>query len=425
MKKIFFFAFSLLLGWQIVSAENNNSCYFVDASRGFFINGSTIVMSRVEMDDDPMVMSVKADDIRVSLNSSFTVSLKNSVEVNGYQFDISLPEGISLTKNSNGDYECSLTTRYTKLYNIRTVITKLPSGIFRVLCYSLTNEQINPGEGPIITFPIIADEHMAAGSYECSLSNIYCSVNDGRSLHLDDCVFPLEVMPFLMGDANGDGSINVTDVMLIVNHILGNTLPVFVEECANVNGDARIDVADVMLLVNMILNSSNNVPSVALPATSVLEAVPTSANKVELRMGNMSQYTAFQMQIQMPANVHLLGAEMAEKTTGHRVMTNEIGDGLYNVIVYSLNGERFKETSNGTLLRLLTDGRAKDLEIKNIQFTNKSFETVTFSDVTGTTGIEDVSSDETDADFYNLQGMPVKSPDHGIFIKNGEKMIMQ
>ena len=423
MKKIFFFAFSLLLGWQFVSAENYNSCQLTDVPREIFIDGSTINMSK--MDDDPMVMSVKSDDIRVSMISSFTVSLKSSVEVNGYQFDISLPEGISLTKNSNGDYECSLTTRYTKLYNIRTIITKLPSSIYRVLCYSLTNEQITPGEGPIITFPIIADEHMAAGSYECSLSNIYCSVNDGRSLHLDDCVFPLEVMPFLMGDANGDGSINVTDVMLIVNHILGNTLPVFVEECANVNGDNRIDVADVMLLVNMILNSSNNVPSVALPATSVLEAVPTSANKVELRMGNMSQYTAFQMQIQMPTNVHLLGAEMAEKTTGHRVMTNEIGDGLYNVIVYSLNGERFKETSNGTLLRLLTDGRAKDLEIKNIQFTNKSFETVTFSDVTGTTGIEDVSSDETDADFYNLQGMPVKSPCHGIFIKNREKIIIK
>ena len=373
------------------------------------------------MDDDPMVMSVKADDIRVSMNSSFTVSLKNSVEVNGYQFDISLPEGISLTKNSNGDYECSLTTRYTKLYNIRTVITKLPSGIFRVLCYSLTNEQINPGEGPIITFPIIADEHMAAGSYECSLSNIYCSVNDGRSLHLDDCVFPLEVMPFLMGDANGDGSINVTDVMLIVNHILGNTLPVFVEECANVNGDARIDVADVMLLVNMILNSGNNVPSFALPATSGLEAVSTSANKVDLRMDNMSHYTAFQMQVQMPADIRLLGVELAENTTGHHVMTKEIDNGLYNVIVYSLNGENFKDTSNGTLLRLMTDGRAKDLEIKNIQFTTPSFETVIFSDVTGTTGIEDISSDEIDGIYYNLQGIPVKVPQRGVFIKDGGK----
>lgn len=421
MKKICLFAFSLILGWQFVSAENNNSCYFVDASRGFFINGSTIVMSRVEMDDDPMVMSVKADDIRVSMNSSFTVSLKNSVEVNGYQFDISLPEGISLTKNSNGDYECSLTTRYTKLYNIRTVITKLPSDIFRVLCYSLTNEQINPGEGPIITFPIIADEHMAAGSYECSLSNIYCSVNDGRSLHLDDCVFPLEVMPFLMGDANGDGSINVTDVMLIVNHILGNTLPVFVEECANVNGDNRIDVADVMLLVNMILNSGNNVPSVALPATSGLEAVSTSANKVDLRMDNMSHYTAFQMQVQMPADIRLLGVELAEITTGHRIMTKEIGDGLYNVIVYSLSGENFNDTSNGTLLRLMTDGRAKDLEIKNIQFTTPSFETVIFSDVTGTTGIEDISSDEIDGIYYNLQGIPVKVPQRGVFIKDGGK----
>ena len=72
----------------------------------------------------------------------------------------------------------------------------------------------------------------------------------------------------------------------------------------------------------------------------------------------------------------------------------------------------------------MTDGRAKDLEIKNIQFTTPSFETVTFSDVTETTGIEDVSSDETDRIYYNLQGMPVKNPTHGIFLQRGKKKVI-
>ena len=211
--------------------------------------------------------------------------------------------------------------------------------------------------------------------------------------------------------------------MLIVNHILGNTLPVFHEECANINGDSRIDVADVMLVVNMILSGEAQAPAIAQFETSGLDAVSTSGNKVELRMDNMSQYTAFQMEVQMPADVRLLGVEMAEETTGHRVMTKEIGDGLYNVIVYSLNGENFKETSDGTLLRLVASGKAKNLQIQNIQFTNPSFETITFSDVTGTTGIEDVSSNETDGIYYNLQGMPVKNPTHGIFLQRGKVII--
>ena len=215
---------------------------------------------------------------------------------------------------------------------------------------------------------------------------------------------------------------NVADVMLIVNHILGNTLPVIQEECANMNGDSRIDVADVMLVVNMILSGEAQAPAVAQFETFGLKAVSTSVNKVDLRMNNMSDYTAFQMQVQMPAEAHLLRVEMAEGTTDHRVLTKEIGEGLYNVIVYSLNGENFKETFDGTLLRLVTDGRAKDVEMRNIQFTNQGFETISFSDVTGTTGIDDVSTDARDGIYYNLQGIPVKNHSHGVCIHNGKKV---
>ena len=142
-------------------------------------------------------------------------------------------------------------------------------------------------------------------------------------------------------------------------------------------------------------------------------------------MNNISEYTAFQMQVQMPSDVRLIGVELAEETTGHRVLTKEIGDGLYNVIVYSLNGENFKETFDGNLLRLVTDGRAKGIEMRNIQFTNQYFETVTFSDVTETTGIEDVSSDETDGIYYNLQGIPVKNPSQGVFIHDNKAILVK
>jgi len=63
--------------------------------------------------------------------------------------------------------------------------------------------------------------------------------------------------------------------------------------------------------------------------------------------------------------------------------------------------------------------------MRNIQFTNQYFETITFSDVTGTTGIDDVSSEETDGIYYNLQGMPVKNPSHGVYIKAGCKITVK
>ena len=344
--------------------------------------------------------------------------------VNGYQFEVEFPAGVELQTDKDGGYIYELTDRYSVKDGMQISIYKVSSQVYRVMASSMTNVTLTGTDGPVLMLSLAASDEIA-DSGTGIVRNIVISTNEGVSITTDDVEFAVIKAEYAMGDANGDGSVNVTDVMLIVNHILGNTLPVFHEECANMNGDSRIDVADVMLLVNMILSGESQAPAVAQFETSGLEAVSTTANKVELRMDDMCEYTAMQMQIQMPANVRLLGAEIAENTTGHRILTKEIGDGLYNVIVYSLNGENFKDASDGTLLRLMTSGSAKGLEIKNIQFTNQSFETITFSDVTGTTGIEDVSSDATDGIYYNLQGMPVKSPCHGIFIKNREKIIIK
>ena len=53
----------------------------------------------------------------------------------------------------------------------------------------------------------------------------------------------------LLGDSNGDSTLNVLDVVLLVNLILA---PAY-EECADTNGDGTLNVLDVVTLVNFIL----------------------------------------------------------------------------------------------------------------------------------------------------------------------------
>ena len=60
----------------------------------------------------------------------------------------------------------------------------------------------------------------------------------------------------LPGDANGDGVVDVADVVAVVNKILGKESNNFNEEAANVNGDNAIDVADVVGIVNIILGKN-------------------------------------------------------------------------------------------------------------------------------------------------------------------------
>ena len=55
----------------------------------------------------------------------------------------------------------------------------------------------------------------------------------------------------VVGDVNGDGRVNVSDVSTLINMILGITDKD--EETADVNGDGRVNVSDVTALINIIL----------------------------------------------------------------------------------------------------------------------------------------------------------------------------
>ncbi len=56
-------------------------------------------------------------------------------------------------------------------------------------------------------------------------------------------------------DVNGDGIINVLDIVLVVNIVLDNTDPTLEEACAaDVNGDGVINVLDIVSIVNYIIS---------------------------------------------------------------------------------------------------------------------------------------------------------------------------
>ena len=67
----------------------------------------------------------------------------------------------------------------------------------------------------------------------------------------------IDIIPTIMpGDTNNDGSIDISDVVAMVNHILGNTSSVsFNTNAADVNGDSKVDISDVVSLVNRILGN--------------------------------------------------------------------------------------------------------------------------------------------------------------------------
>ena len=54
----------------------------------------------------------------------------------------------------------------------------------------------------------------------------------------------------LLGDTNGDGILNILDIVLMVNMVLDDGY----DEIADMNGDGVINVLDIVTLINTILN---------------------------------------------------------------------------------------------------------------------------------------------------------------------------
>jgi hypothetical protein len=95
-----------------------------------------------------------------------------------------------------------------------------------------------------------------------TLSNLASDNNIGSNWQTSDTVYgegdlgtPGEGNFVILGDVNGDGQINVIDVVQLVSFILGNTSPSENEVvAADLNGDGQLNILDVVSLVSIILS---------------------------------------------------------------------------------------------------------------------------------------------------------------------------
>ncbi|GEM_PF-5637003 len=55
------------------------------------------------------------------------------------------------------------------------------------------------------------------------------------------------------GDVNGDDAVDITDVVNLANHVMGETPSIFVIENADVTGEGDVDVTDVVQLANRVM----------------------------------------------------------------------------------------------------------------------------------------------------------------------------
>lgn len=96
-----------------------------------------------------------------------------------------------------------------------------------------------------------------------SLPDYYLQYNNAANVKCFRCYKGTQKYPVLykeiiaqrkLGDVNGDGLVNIADVVALVGHILGNTPDVFYEDVADLNEDGNINISDAVNLVGIILS---------------------------------------------------------------------------------------------------------------------------------------------------------------------------
>jgi hypothetical protein len=220
------------------------------------------------------VIYMDAAEVRKASQATLSFKMKNSVQICAFQFDLCLPEGVTVVKNDIDIIDGTLSdSRLPKTDNHALSFSELEDGTVRFLCTSSSNVNFVGNEGEIATLNVNIANDMTEGDYAIRLKDIKLVKDDGDKLYTELVQSKLTVASYIPGDANGDDEVDVADVVAIVNYILNKPGENFNEKAADVNDDDVIDVADVVAVVNIILKGGKaNSPEAKAHARAYLKA---------------------------------------------------------------------------------------------------------------------------------------------------------
>jgi len=232
----------------------------------------------------------------------------------------------------------------------------------------------------------------------------------------------------LLGDANVDGKVNVLDYQKVVNMILDPTLQP--EEGTDlftnidINQSEVIEVGDLTAIVNYILNdnwqgyaaarglNAAEGESIAMNTSSLEQG----KQRIAVSLANVSDYTAFQMDVVLPEGMTLVGTSLSDRAgESHMLYSRKQLDGSIRLLASSVKGETF-QGNDGAVLYIDVEG-AGSVELVNILFSDVNAQTRLFTLGGDATGINNVGTlDSLKQQVYDFGGRLMKGLKKGMNI---------
>ena len=199
-------------------------------------------------------------DVSVKVYEPNEIVASGTNKKNGYQFTFSLDNYTDIVAvQMNLHWLPGMQTSTAQLLptdrlkNHSYLVTDLGNGTYQVLIYSMSNSPIVGNEGTLFTLDYTATEGAEYRDTELQVTDIVLSDAKGKNYASVGNVSITAAFNTVLGDVNGDGVVNITDAIGLVNHILGKSTFEVNELAADVNEDGAVNITDAIAIVNLIL----------------------------------------------------------------------------------------------------------------------------------------------------------------------------
>ena len=137
---------------------------------------------------------IYVENVSGSKNSQveLSVRMRNASDIRGFQFDLYLPEGVTIANNA----KASLSSDRLAAGDAHTLMAdEMTDGAVRFLCSSMKDESFAVGDGEIATLTVNIADNVANGDYDVVVKNAIMTETDiSRSYEADDIKSTLTVL---------------------------------------------------------------------------------------------------------------------------------------------------------------------------------------------------------------------------------------
>lgn len=188
-------------------------------------------------------------------NVNIEIHLKNAQAASAYNFDLVLPEGVTVAKDGNGRYIDALSDRHddhTRTFNYKG------DNVYSFATLSGNSEALTGNDGAIRLVTLHVANEVAEGTYPIEIKNASYSLTDGKLQPMANTTTAVTVENYILGDVNGNNMVDIGDAVSIVNYLVGKPSATFIEKAADTNKNNQVDIGDAVTIVNFLVGKTAN-----------------------------------------------------------------------------------------------------------------------------------------------------------------------